>query len=141
MREEYKYLTKELLDKIDKEVYKSRQNDGGLNLFHTIDNLPLSEHQKCCVLEWFARKLWKILEESTGDPDYYGKSYDPLRIDGKIAHSYVFNLEDGGRHHKFRNLLYLEEMLEKEAIDRIKELLSEIVLNMPIEELPDDSNM
>jgi len=61
----------------------------------TIDDLPLDESQKRRVLEWFARKLWIILEEASGEPDYCGKSYDPLTIDGNVAHSYVFDFEDG----------------------------------------------
>lgn len=33
--------------------------------------------------------------------DGHCKSYDPLLIKGDVAHSYVFDLEDGGRHHPF----------------------------------------
>ena len=93
----------------------------------TIEDLTLSTEQKRLVLEWFARKLWKILEEGSGLPDYYCKSYDPLLIDRerKIAYSYVFNFNDGGRHHRFRDLAHLEDMLVKEAIGRVQEMVEE----------------
>lgn len=97
----------------------------GVNRMHSLDDLPLTDDQKALVLEWFARKLWVILEEGSGEPDYYGKSYDPLVIDleEKQAHSYVFHLSDGGRHHPFADLLELEEKLKQEGIDRIREML------------------
>lgn len=91
-----------------------------MNTMYDIDDLPLNRQQKCRVLEWFARKLWVLLEEGSGEPDYYSKSYDPLIIDGDEAYSYVFSLNDGGRHHKFNNLKHLEDMLMAEGIDRIK---------------------
>ena len=81
-----------------------------------INDLPLNDEQKKFVLEWFAYKLWEIIEEGGGDPEYYGKSYDPLTIEGNIAHSYVFDLEDGGRHHEFRDFRHLEEMLVNEGV-------------------------
>ena len=92
------------------------------NKFFTIDDLPLSDEQKRQVLEWFARKLWTLLEEGSGERDYYCKSYDPLVIEGNVAHSYVFDLEDGGRHHPFRDLAHLEKMLVDEGIRAISEL-------------------
>ena len=96
--------------------------------FPTIDDLPLTEEQKVHVLEWFAWKIWRICEEAGGDPDYGGKSYDPLEIElmangSGIAHSYVFDLGDGGRHHPFVSLVELEKRLEKEAIEEIRELM------------------
>ena len=91
----------------------------GYNRYHDIDDLPLDYLEKCAVLEYLARKLWIILEESTGAPEYAGKTYDPLIIEGNIAHSYVFDLEDGGRHHSFKDLKHLETMLINEAISRL----------------------
>lgn len=90
-----------------------------MNEMHSIDDLPLNYEQKCRVLEWFARKLWVMIEEGSGDPDYYCKSYDPLVIEGTTAHSYVFGLDDGGRHHKFNSLEHLEKMLVDEGIKQI----------------------
>lgn len=79
--------------------------------FWSIDELPLSEQQKECVLEWFARKILGM--DMRFGADGTGKSYDPLKIDGRTAHSYVFDLTpDGGRHHDFRDLEHLEELLE-----------------------------
>lgn len=97
----------------------------GTNRMYSLDDLPLDEVQKMLVLEWFARKLWVMLQEGSGDIDYHGKSYDPLVIDpeAKEAHSYVFNLGDGGRHHPFTDLLDLEERLKQEGITRIREML------------------
>lgn len=96
----------------------------GTNRMFTLDDLPLDDTQKGLVLEWFARKLWVMLEEGSGEPDYYGKMYDPLVIDleAKEAHSYVFDLPDGGRHHPFSDLLDLEEELKQEGIRRISQM-------------------
>lgn len=81
-------------------------SEKGFNDFYTIDDLPLDEDQKEMVLEWFAQKIWRTLDEPG-----HCKTYDPLIIEGKTAHSYVFNLNSGGRHHSFDNLKELEEML------------------------------
>lgn len=103
--------------------------DEGFNFFHSIDDLTgLSDTQKIAVLEWFARKLWVILEEGSGDSDYYGKSYDPLVIEPnkKIAHSYVFSISrDSGRHHHYEELTDIEDALVAEAIDRILWLIND----------------
>lgn len=90
----------------------------------TLDDIELTELQRKEVLEWYAWKIWRGLEEGSGDPYYYGKSYDPLTInrDDHIAHSYVFNFEDGGRHHAYRDLAHLEEMLDKELITGISDM-------------------
>lgn len=79
---------------------------------------------RAAVLEWFANKIWVGLEEGSGFPDYGGKSYDPLTIEmrtdgGGIAHSYVFNFHDGGRHHSFDSLDNLEEWLLEELINGV----------------------
>jgi len=97
----------------------------GANNFHTIDDLPFNEDAKIMVMEWFARKLWYLLEEGSNDPDYHCKSYDPLVIVGNTAHSYVFDMEDGGRHHPFNNLEHLEKMLMDEGIERIKLMIKD----------------
>ena len=93
------------------------------NTFFSIDDLSLTREEKCNVLEWFARKLWVLLEEGSNEPEWHHKSYDPLTIEGGIAHSYVFDLEDGGRHHAFKNLAHLERMLTDEGIRRIREMI------------------
>lgn len=33
--------------------------------------------------------------------DSHCKHYDPLFFEGEVAHSYVLNLDDGGRHHSY----------------------------------------
>uniref|UniRef100_A0A6H2A3H4 Uncharacterized protein n=1 Tax=viral metagenome TaxID=1070528 RepID=A0A6H2A3H4_9ZZZZ len=50
-----------------------------------------------------------------------GKMYDPLTIVGKTAHSYVFDLKDGGRHHRFESLEELKNDILEETINIIKE--------------------
>lgn len=93
------------------------------NEYFTINDLPLTEEQKKSVLEWFARKLWVIdVEGIAQDGDYYGKSYDPLVIDTeeKIAHSYVFSLGGGYRHHPYNDLKHVEKMLMDEIVGRCK---------------------
>ena len=104
---------------IDEEIKNYRS---GINPYRTIDNLPLSEMQKRSVLEWFAWKIWEILME-LGIEDGYGKLYDPLVIEENECHSYVFDLGDGGRHHKYETLAELEERLKKEVIERIREVV------------------
>jgi len=98
----------------------------GHNPFFSIDDLPLTNDQKEMVLEWFARKLWKIVEDGIyGDGGYYGKSYDPLVIECNTAHSYVFNLSEsghGGRHHEFETLKQLEDRLMREVLTDAKAL-------------------
>ena len=106
---------------IDKEISKHRK---GTNTYKTIDDLPLSELQKRCVLEWLAWKAWDILIE-LGIEDGYGKSYDPLLIEADKCHSYIFDLGDGGRHHDYETLREIEEKLMKEVVEEIKEVNEE----------------
>lgn len=91
------------------------------NNFFTIEDLTsLTREQKEEVLMWFARKLWVLLGKWRA---YHCKHYDPLVIEGNIAHSYVFNLDDGGRHHEFRDLEHLEKMMMDEGIRRIETMI------------------
>ena len=106
---------------IDKEISKHRR---GTNTNKTIDDLPLSELQKRCVLEWLAWKMWSMLIE-LGIEDGYGKSYDPLLIEDKNCYSYVFDLGDGGRRHSYKTLREIEEKLMKEVIEMVKEVEEE----------------
>lgn len=101
--------------------YKPEDGDDNV-FFEDIEDLPFSDEAKRMILEWFAYKLWVLLEEGSGEPDYYCKAYDPLIIEGNIAHSYVFDLEGGGRHHPFKDLKHLEKMLMNESISRIQEM-------------------
>lgn len=98
-----------------------------MTMFQTIDGLSLTDQQKVAVLEWFAQKLWTMLEEGSGCPEYGGKSYDPLTIDLPMmrAYSYVFNLENGGRSHPFTSLIHLEQQLVDEGIKTIRDMLAE----------------
>lgn len=89
-----------------------------MNDYDCIDDLPFTSEQKMMVLAWFARKLWAIDVEALGN-DYCGKVYDPLSFWEGEAHSYVFDLEDGGRHHKYDSLGHLEAMLVNEIIGEI----------------------
>jgi hypothetical protein len=95
----------------------------GYNPFYDINDLPLSADQKEMVLEWYARKIWTLIETAEGEPDYHGKSYDPLVIEGGVAHSYVFYFSDGGRHHKFTSLLELERMLNDEILKEVRAMI------------------
>lgn len=93
------------------------------NEYFDIDTLPLKDFQKKAVLEYLAQKLWRILLKTNIMEDHC-KIYDPLIIEGNIAHSYVFDMEDGGRHHPFKDYKHLEQMLMEETILRINEALS-----------------
>ena len=50
-----------------------------------------------------------------------GKMYDPLTIVGKTAHTYIFDLWTGGRHHSFKSLEELKDKILEETINIIKE--------------------
>ena len=106
-------------NQIDEYVAEERGKNYG-NPYYTIDDLPLTPQQKKCVIEYLARKLWGLLID-LGISDGHCKSYDPLVIGDGIAYSYVFDMEDGGRQHKYRNLRHLEEMLYKETLEAIKD--------------------
>ena len=95
------------------------------NTNRTIENLPLSELQKRCVLEWLAWKMWELLIE-LGIEDGYSKPYDPLLIEDDECHSYIFELGDGGRHHSYRTLGEIEEKLMKEVVVVVKEAAERI---------------
>jgi len=106
-------------NEVNKSVAKIRAQRWG-NEYYSVDDLPLTYQQKLCVVEYLARWLWRLLLD-TEIMDSHCKSYDPLMIvDGK-AHSYVFDMEDGGRHHLFNDLKHLEEMMYKETLDLIKQ--------------------
>lgn len=92
--------------------------------YYHINDLELSKEQEKKVLEWFAQKLWTILEEAW-ESDFSGKSYDPLLIEDskKIAHSYVFNLsKNGSRHHSYIDFKDLEKKLVNYSIDEIRSM-------------------
>jgi hypothetical protein len=92
----------------------------GFNGLRSINDLDLDAEQKEQVLEWFAWKIWDAGEYAYGEDAYYGKSYDPLVIEGLTAHSYVMDLDSGGRHHPFTDLADLE----RQMVDSIKRSLS-----------------
>lgn len=73
-------------------------------------------------VEGYAQACWDILI-GLDIQDGYCKSYDPLTIDEntKVAHSYVFNLWDGGRHHSYENMEQIMRGLEKETLELVKE--------------------
>lgn len=71
-------------------------------------------------LEYSAQIVWRILMD-LGIQDGCCKSYDPLTIEGNTAHSYVFDFEDGGRHHQFKDFEHLKKMLIDEAVKEISQ--------------------
>ena len=104
--------------------FESGENSWG-DRPQTLADLGLDSLQQARVLEWFAFKVWVASNEGTPDGDYHSKSYDPLTIEldshgGGTAHSYVFNLNTGGRHHGFSSLAELERLLFEEAIGTVK---------------------
>jgi len=72
-------------------------------------------------LEAYAHGCYDILKK-LGIFDGHCKAYDPLTIENNTAHSYVFNLQDGGRHHPF-------ESLEQLRIDILSETVNLIIEN------------
>ena len=97
------------------------REDTHTNEMNSIDDIPTEDIKlKWFILEYLAVKLTKVREELIGHESRV-KSYDPLLIerDG-YCHSYAFDLEDGGRHHTFRDLKHLETMMMSEIIMDIK---------------------
>lgn len=112
-------MTNDTIDKMVKAVrvqkYQMRGLDGRYE-WENIDELPLTEYQKACVLEWLAQKLEQTQYAENEDIWQYGKSYDPLTIDveNKVAHSYVMDMADGGRHHSYGNMSDIEHYIFNE---------------------------
>ena len=73
----------------------------------------LTEKEYEVYLEGLAEGIWRTAVE-LGDGDYHSKTYDPLFIEGKTAHSYVFDFNDGGRHHEIESLDQLYTLLLEE---------------------------
>ena len=71
-------------------------------------------------VEFYVQGMWDLYKELGGSED--GKIYDPLTIKGKTAHSYILNLADGGRHHRFESLEKLADDSLKEFAQMIKEM-------------------
>lgn len=89
------------------------------NGYDSVSDLPkelFSDLHIKMLLEWFARKIVQVIETIKPEWYFHTKSYDPLVIDleTNTAHSYVFELGDGGRHHSYESLEELEERLVKE---------------------------
>ena len=71
-------------------------------------------------VEAYAEACWDLLIKLE-IYDGGGKMYDPLTIEGKIAHSYVFDLWTGGRHHPFNSLEELKDKILEETTNSIYE--------------------
>lgn len=74
-------------------------------------------------IEGYAMALSDVIYHLTGE-SICGKSYDPMLIEGNTAHSYAFDMKDGGRHHdlsKYKNVGDILQTLLDETILTIKE--------------------
>lgn len=88
----------------------------------TVTDIPFTNEQKEVILEYLASQLWEVLSQLDPTINHGGwKWYDPLTIRDGVALSYVFELEDGGRRHKYRDLAHLEQMLLGEVAKIIRE--------------------
>ena len=74
-------------------------------------------------IEVYAQACWEILL-GLGIQDGHCKMYDPMTIQDNTAHSYVFDLKDGGRHHSFSDLEELKNDVLSETVEQIKNLLT-----------------
>ena len=88
----------------------------------TVDNIQVADEVKAQILELLAWHLWRV-KVRLGTEDGSCKSYDPLHVDleEKEAHTYVFDLWDGGRHHPYESLQQLEQGLEDNTVEEIQE--------------------
>ena len=79
-------------------------------------------------VEVYAQAMWDILL-TLGIQDGHCKRYDPMTIEQITtangtrykAHSYVFDLWDGGRHHTADSLEQIREALLKETTSQLME--------------------
>lgn len=77
--------------------------------YTTFNGRRLNEKDYKTYLEGMAYGIWRTLV-LTGRQDGYHKMCDPLTFvdDEKEVFSYVFDLWDGGRHHKYTSLSQVE---------------------------------
>ena len=75
------------------------------------------------IIEGYALGLAHMMYRLDGDSPC-GKSYDPMRIEHPhLAHSYAFDMKDGGRHHDlsdYKDIGEIMDVLLEEAIDWVK---------------------
>ena len=60
------------------------------------------------------------------------KVYDPLTIEGNIAHSYVMDLRDGGRHHPFDTLEQLADDALADIASWVREEIKDEAPHSPL---------
>lgn len=81
-------------------------------------HFPKEKRITSSIVEAYIQGMYDLYIELGGDT--HCKIYDPITIEGNIAHSYVFEFNDGGRHHSFGKLEDLMEMARKEIARSIK---------------------
>jgi hypothetical protein len=83
------------------------------------------------MIEAYALACTDIMYAMTKDSPC-AKSYDPMRIEGMTAHSYAFDLKDGGRHHDLTEYESVGEILEylvKETLEWVESAAEHLVKN------------
>lgn len=76
-----------------------------------------------CFIEGYAMALANIMSKLGGDSPC-GKTYDPMMIEGQKAHSYAFDMKDGGRHHDltlYKDVGEILDTLLKESLEWIEQ--------------------
>lgn len=88
----------------------------------------MSDEEKVKQLEFTAEAILR-LRVCANISDGASKSYDPLTIDlkEKVAHSYIFDFFDGGRHHKFEDLEEVELWLVAELFRTLQMMKKEML--------------
>lgn len=74
-------------------------------------------------LEGYATALQDIEYLLTGD-NGCSKSYDPMKCEETVMHSYAFNMKDGGRHHPvkdYKNTDEIKKVLLEETAWNLRE--------------------
>lgn len=100
-----------------------------MNEYFDIDDLPFSTKDKKRTLEYLSQKLYRTILNFNDSYDHH-KSYDPLTIKGNVAHTYVFSLSDGGRHHTIESLQKLEDEMMKETEEIIRTAIAEDIIDI-----------
>lgn len=61
-------------------------------------------------IEGYAAALQDLEYKICGD-NSCSKSYDPMKCESEIMHSYAFNMKDGGRHHPVKEYKDVQDIL------------------------------
>ena len=94
----------------------------GFNVIEVRSDKDVTQ-ETALILEGYALALTDMMYRLDGDSPC-SKPYDPMRIEHpRLAHSYAFDMKDGGRHHDLSDYKDLGEIMDtllQEAVDWVE---------------------